>query len=260
VWFEDETPQHPVPVAAFRLDRDLVTNAAFAAFVAATGHITLAEKRDFGLVYAANYWEERVGACWRRPAGPADSITDRMHHPVVHVTHADATAYAVWAGRRLPTEAEWEYAAHGPIWQCWPWGDDWDPGRANSAEHWAQGRVADFAAWRAWWAAEQQQRHGIPATTPAGAFSPGGDSPFGLTDMAGNVAEWTASRYHMYSSTRVYEPVYTAAARSYMVVRGGGWMNFSYQLRTSERIACDPAYANFATGFRCAADASDQQR
>ncbi len=92
-----------------------------------------------------------------------------------------------------------------------------------------------------------------PATTAVGSFSPRGDSLCGLADLAGNVAEWTATTYGPYDPARSYDPIYAAAAGRYVVVRGGCWMNFRYQLRTSERIACDSGYENFATGFRCAA-------
>ena len=253
-WFEDEAPQHRVSVDGFRIDRHPVTNAAFDAFAAATGYLTLAERRGFGLVYGDSYWQERPGACWRHPGGPDDSIDGRMNHPVVHVSHADALAFAAWADKRLPTEAEWEHAAHGQAWRCWPWGNHWDPRKANSAELWAGQPIAGFAAWRTWWGTRRARNHDTPATTPAGSFSPDGDSPWGVADMAGNVAEWTATTYQPYDPSRRYDPVYAAAAGRYVVVRGGSWMNFRYQLRTSERIACDPSYENFATGFRCAAD------
>ncbi|HEY7143334.1 MAG TPA: SUMF1/EgtB/PvdO family nonheme iron enzyme [Streptosporangiaceae bacterium] len=253
-WFEDETPQHRVTVGTFGISRYPVTNAEFTDFTAATGYLTTAEERGFGLVYAAGYWEERQGASWRRPAGPYDSVEDRLDHPVVQVTHADAAAYAAWAGARLPTEDEWEYAAHGAAWACWPWGDDWDLERANTAEYWAKTPIADFRDWRTWWERRQKECREVPATSPVGAFSPAGDSPFGVADMAGNVTEWTATRYQMYDPGRRYDPVYAIAAGRYVVVRGGDWMKFRYQVRTSERIACDPGYANFATGFRCASD------
>ncbi|WP_246238498.1 formylglycine-generating enzyme family protein [Acrocarpospora corrugata] len=253
-WFEDESPQHRRAVATFAIDTYPVTNGEYLAFTEATGHRTAAELRGWGLVYGASYWEEREGACWRRPAGPGDSVQDRLDHPVVHVGHADALAYAAWAGKRLPTEAEWEYAAHGPQWRCWPWGAEWGPGFANCAEHWSGTAISDFAAWRSWWARRRAEHGETPATTPVGAFSPTGDSPFGVADLAGNVAEWTATTYHLYDRDRSYDPVYTMAAGRYMVVRGGSWKDFRFQVRTSERIAVDPVYSSFALGFRCAAD------
>ncbi|WP_131739345.1 formylglycine-generating enzyme family protein [Actinomadura roseirufa] len=253
-WFEDESPQHPVELAAFWIDVHPVTNAAFTAFTAATGYRTAAETRGFGLVYGAGYWQETPGACWRHPGGAGDRIDGRMDHPVVHVTHIDARAYAAWAGLRLPTEAEWEYVAHGPTWRPWPWGTGFDACRANGAEYGAVRPVRNLEDWRGWWARHFDEHGTVPATTPVTAFSPQGDSPFGVTDMAGNVAEWTATSYRLYDPRRRYDPLYHAAAGRYMVVRGGGWMHLRHQMRTSERVAVDPAYANHATGFRCAAD------
>lgn len=256
VWFEDEAPQHTHEVRAFYLANHPVTNAQFAEFVLATGYVTRAERRGVGLVYGERYWDDRPGACWRHPGGPNDSIADRMDHPVVHVEYDEAVSYAAWVGKRLPTEAEWEYAAHGPSWTAWPWGDAWDPQRANTAEHWAGGAVRDFSGWRAWWQQHYAHYEARPATTPIGRFSPAGDSPFGITDMAGNVAEWTCSIYQPYDPTVTYDPGYMVAMKNrFRAVRGGSWKNFRFQTRTSERIACRGKYSNFETGFRCAADA-----
>jgi formylglycine-generating enzyme required for sulfatase activity len=250
-WFADETPRHPVMVGSIDMDRTAVTNTEYAVFVTATGYVTAAERRGSGLVYGATYWEALAGVCWRRPAPAVDALNDRPDHPVVHVDQADAAAYAAWAGKRLPTEAEWEYAAHGPDWRPWPWGSTWDRRRANTAEYWA-GPVHGIDAWRAWWARRLAMHGPAPATTPAGQFSPGGDSPLGVADMAGNVAEWTASPYHPYGSNRTYDPAFAAAMRNgYRVVRGGSWKHFRFQTRTTERIACIPDYASFEIGFRC---------
>ncbi|MEW1660775.1 SUMF1/EgtB/PvdO family nonheme iron enzyme [Streptomyces sp. NPDC093707] len=252
-WFEDESPQQMVSIKAYLLDRYPVTNAQFADFVAATGYRTAAERRGFGLVYGENYWISQPGACWRCPGGPHDDIHARMNHPVVHVDYADAAAFAHWADKRLPTEAEWEYAAHGPAWRCWPWGDTWDPQRAVTCDS-PRVPVADFAQWRIWWKAHYTRHGTTPGTVPVGTRSPGGDSPFGVADMAGHVSEWTASPYQLYDPTRAYEPIYHAAAGRYRTIRGGGWMHFRYQTRTTERFTTDPAYSNHAIGFRCAAN------
>jgi formylglycine-generating enzyme len=251
-WFEDEAPQHDAEIAAFWIDAYPVTNSDYLAFCTDTGYATEAERRGFGLVYGDTYWDEVDGASWRHPGGPEDGIDDRLDHPVVHIAYADALAYAAWAGKRLPTEAEWEYAAHGPQSRRWPWGDGWEPGFANSAEHWYGSPISDFKAWHSWWA-EHRKSHGIaPATTSVGSFSPTGDSPFGAADMAGNVSEWTGSVYKLYDPARRYHETYEIAAGRYQVLRGGSWMNFRYQLRTSERFASDPAYSSISIGFRCA--------
>jgi formylglycine-generating enzyme required for sulfatase activity len=254
-WFEDETPQHARQIQAFWMDRTPVTNAMFAEFTEATGYLTAAERRGFGLVYGARYWVRQPGACWREPAPDTGALPGRDQHPVVHVDHADAAAYAAWAGKRLPAEDEWEYAAHGPDWSPWPWGAQWNPALANTAEYWAGNAIRDTDRWRAWWTRWFAFRGPLPATTPAGSHSPDGDSPFGLADMAGNVAEWTASPYAAYDPGRACDAGFETAMRhGYRVVRGGSWKHFRYQARTSERIACLPEYSCFDIGFRCAAD------
>ncbi|MCB5911055.1 formylglycine-generating enzyme family protein [Streptomyces pinistramenti] len=253
-WFEDEAPQHTVRLDAFLIDRYPVTNAQFATFTAATGYRTAAERRGFGLVYGETYWLPQPGACWRHPGGPHDVIDDRMDHPVVHVDHADATAYAHWAGKRLPTEAEWEYAAHGTTWRSWPWGNTWEPDNALTCDS-IHAPGADFPQWRAWWARHFARQGTVPGTSPVGTRSPAGDSPFGVGDMAGHVGEWTADRYELYDPQRAYEPIYHAAAHRYRAMRGGGWMHFRHQTRTTERFTTDPAYSNHAIGFRCASTA-----
>lgn len=254
-WFEDESPQHTVQTRAFWIDRLPVTNVEFAGFADATRYVTAAERRGFGLVYGARYWETLPGACWRSPVPGEDVLAARGGHPVVHIDSRDAAAYAAWAGKRLPTEAEWEYAAHGPRWTPWPWGTQWDPALANTAEYWAGHAISDLGEWRAWWDGWHADHGPLPATTPAGSRSPAGDSPFGVADMAGNAAEWTASLYTAYDPGRAYDAGFEAAMRQeYRVVRGGSWKHFRYQVRTSERIACPPDYSSFETGFRCAAD------
>lgn len=256
VWFEDEAPQHDRTIHTFWIDTHPVTNAQFAEFVSATNYVTAAEQRGYGLVYGLRYWQKEPRAYWRRPGGVTDSIAQRPDHPVVHVDHDDAASYARWAGKRLPTEAEWEYAAHGPRWMSWPWGNAWAADRANTAEHWAGRAVRDSSDWRTWWLQHYRQYGTRPATTAVGRFSAAGDSPFGLSDMAGNVAEWTASPYRPYAVDYSYDPGYLAAMElGFLAVRGGSWKHFRFQVRTSERIACIGSYSSFDVGFRCAADA-----
>ncbi|WP_169813160.1 formylglycine-generating enzyme family protein [Nocardia jejuensis] len=253
-WFDDEAPQHIREIPAFRIDRTPVTNIDFHAFVTATGYRTGAEARGFGLMYGATYWQTDPRVCWHTPAPGIDAVTDRPEHPVLHVNVSDAEAYARWAGKRLPTEIEWEYAAHGPAWAPYPWGADWNADALACAEHWA-GTLHNLDEWSTWWRARYSHQGPNPGTTPVGAFSPIGDSPYGVADMAGNVAEWTASEYTPYACGTQIDPALSAAMLlRYRVVRGGGWKHMRWQTRTTERIACVSNYSSFEIGFRCAAD------
>jgi sulfatase modifying factor 1 len=253
-WFGDEAPVHTVCVDAFAIDRHPVTNAQYSAFAAATGYRTVAEEHGFGLVYGETFWQEVTGACWRQPAGPGKvTAAERHDHPVVHIAWPDAMAYCAWAGLRLPSEAEWEYAARGSSGQrMWPWGDAWDPARCNSAETTGSAPIGDMAGWRTWWAG-YRSTHAVPGTSPVGAH-PAGTSPFGVSDLSGNVQEWTASSYLPYDPDASYGDLYTRIAGRYRVIRGGSWMHYRWQTRCAERIAADPLYSNFSIGFRCAAD------
>jgi len=251
-WFTDETPQCAVAVDAFWIDRNPVTNGQFLKFIDDTGFVTAAERRGYGMVYTDHYWEEVDGASWRTPGGPGTAIEDRLDHPVVLIAWTDATAYADWAGLRLPTEPEWELAARGADYRLWPWGDEWCIDNANSAEYHVGKAVGSLGAWRDWWASVHAVHGSLPQTTPVGAF-PGGASPSGALDMAGNVYEWTSSLCALYGPAESYDPMFRRAEGVYRVLRGGSWMNFRYQLRCSDRMYGDPAdWSNFALGFRCA--------
>lgn len=204
--YPEEAPAHEVVVDAFRIDRHPVTNAQFAAFVAATGYVTVAERpldpADFpgappenlvpgSLVFTGTpgpvdlrhlnqWWTWTPGACWHRPEGPRSTLDGRERHPVVHVAAEDAEAYAAWVGKALPTEAEWEFAARGGLEGArYVWGDEPEPEGARLANYWH-----GAFPWRA--------DAGYGRTTPVGAFPANG---FGLHDMAGNVWEWTADWY-----------------------------------------------------------------
>ncbi|WP_027008263.1 formylglycine-generating enzyme family protein [Conexibacter woesei] len=206
--YPEEAPARPVTVTrAFRIDRAPVTNRRFAAFARATGHVTVAERApdpaDFpdapvenlragSLVFTGTagpvdlrhidqWWTWTLGASWRHPEGPGSALTGRMDHPVVHVAHEDAAAYAAWAGARLPTEAEWELAARGGlVGATYVWGDEpEEPDGARRANYWH----GDFP-WRA--------ARGYGTTSAVGSFPANG---FGLHDMAGNVWEWTDDWY-----------------------------------------------------------------
>jgi formylglycine-generating enzyme required for sulfatase activity len=203
--YPEEAPAHPVEVGPFAIERTPVTNRAFAEFVAATGHVTLAEIPPRAehypgalpeLLVAASlvftptagpvdtrdwsqWWAWTPGACWRQPLGPGSSIEDFQDHPVVHVAHADAAAYADWAGLSLPTEAEWEYAARGGLDGAeYAWGAELTPDGRHMANIW-QGRFPF----------ENDEADGYTRTSPVGTYPANG---FGLFDMIGNVWEWTA--------------------------------------------------------------------
>jgi formylglycine-generating enzyme len=254
-WFRDETPQTLVEVAPFLMDRHPVTVAQYAAFVEDTGYRTVAERRGSSLVFGPDYWEQTAGASWRRPAGWDVGYEPPGDHPVVHMAVEDADAFAAWAGKRLPTEAEWELAARGTEYRLWPWGNEWSRERANAAELWMDATTRDATEWRAWWKARQRARGPIPMTTPVGAFSPHGDSPYGVADMAGNVYEWTSSPSSLYGPSPDCDDSLLSIMGRFRVIRGGSWMNLRPQTRTSERMHGDPTgWACFASGFRCARD------
>jgi sulfatase modifying factor 1 len=256
-WFEDETPQHTVEVGPFAIDRFPVTNEQFWRFAESTGYKTLAERREWSLVFDEQYWREIPGASWRHPAGPGSDLDGRDDHPVVQIAWEDAAAFATWAGKRLPTEAEWELAARGPSFRRWPWGDEWQARNAVCAERKSAHPINDLNDWRAWWE-EFVSTESSPGTEPVGSCGPEAMSPYGIADAAGNVREWTGSVYELYDPEREYDDLYMHVAGVYRSMRGGGWMDFRYQVRCCERIATDPTYATFAVGFRCAMDVEPQ--
>jgi formylglycine-generating enzyme required for sulfatase activity len=208
-----EGPVHKVTIEGFWMDETEVTNAQFAAFVAATGHITSAEKtpklEDFPpevrpdipldkLKPGANnfkptaapvpldnplsWWEYKFGASWRHPEGPESSIEGKDNHPVVCISFDDAEAFCRWAGKRLPSEAEWEFAARGGLSQNrFAWGNDLKPGGKWMTNIW-QGEFPVKAS----------DDDGFPGRAPVKSFPP---NAYGLYDVSGNVWEWTADWY-----------------------------------------------------------------
>jgi formylglycine-generating enzyme required for sulfatase activity len=206
--YPEEAPAHHVAVGEFWIDRHPVTNASFAEFVAATGYVTTAERPldaeafpdaprenlvpgslvftgtrgPVDLRHLSQWWTWTPGASWCHPEGPGSNIDMRADHPVVHVAYDDADAYARWAGRCLPTEAEWEYAARGGLDAAeFTWGNEARPNGQRMANIWN----GEFP-WR------NTLDDGFARTSPVGSFPPNG---FGLYDMAGNVWEWTADWY-----------------------------------------------------------------
>ena len=226
----DEAPR-TVAIDPLRIMRHEVTNREFAAFYetyAAAGHRTDPERAGAGWVWTRR-WRSVKGADWRHPFGPESSIAGRGDHPVVQVSARDAAAFCAFHGLRLPTEAEWEFAARGPEWRRYPWGDaSPEEGGRRRANF---GTVACCAA---------DDADGFFETAPVGRF-PSGASPFGVMDMAGNVWEWTASRL--------------AGAPDRVILKGGGWGNDPYCLRIGYRHTNPPDIGLDMVGFRCAGDA-----
>jgi len=202
--YPEERPVHRVRVDGFWMDRTPVTNRQFRHFIEATGYVTFAEippdPRDYpgalphmlkagSLVFTppqrpvdlhdwSQWWQFRFGAFWRRPYGPGSSLAGLEEHPVVHVAYRDAEAYAKWAGKALPTEAEWEFAARGSLDAAeFAWGAEFTPAGRHMANTW-QGNFT----------AENTREDGYARTSPVGAYPPNG---YGLHDMIGNVWEWT---------------------------------------------------------------------
>jgi len=201
----NESPAQTVELPAYEIDRFEVTNEDFAMFVASTGFQTEAERNE-----AKKTWQ--------------DYVEGKGNHPVVKVSWNDAVAYCEWLGKRLPTEAEWEKAARGPDGNLFPWGNEFDPTKANI------------------------KATGIRGTVAVGSF-PAGASPYGVEDMAGNVWEWIADPYQGYPNSTYVDDFYSDDLR---VTRGGGWFDDEAQVRSTNRSAAALEAANDDLGFRCA--------
>ena len=269
--YPEEAPSHSVSVAGFSIEAHPVTNAEFAEFVAATGYVTVAEqapdparypgapkenlqpgsmvfRRTSGPVdlrHLSQWWVWTPGASWRHPVGPGSSIAKRADHPVVHIGYDDALAYATWAGRSLPTEAEWETAARGGLDRtAYTWGDQPAQPGQRLANYWH----GDFP-WR--------PDAGYGRTTPVGSFPPNG---YGLFDMAGNVWEWTTD---WYAETRAGEPCceadsYDPAQPQFRiprkVIKGGSFLcadSYCQRYRPAARRPQPIDTGMSHIGFRC---------
>jgi formylglycine-generating enzyme len=258
---DGETPIHPVQLPAFRIDATAVTNAAFATFVKATGYRTEAE--DFGssavfhlvvpprcpdvigIASGTPWWLNVRGACWRQPEGPGSSIADRQNHPVVHVSWNDAQAYCAWAGKRLPTEAEWEYAARGGLEsKRFAWGDDLTVNGRWSCNIW-QGRFPEV----------NTMDDGFLTTAPVKSFRP---NNFGLWNTAGNVWEWCADWFSptYYGDSPSVSPTGPLDGEE-RVMRGGSYLchdSYCHRYRVGARSSSMPDSFSANLGFRCAND------
>jgi formylglycine-generating enzyme required for sulfatase activity len=291
--YPEEKPTHLVRVDPFWMDTHAVTNAQFTEFVDATGYPTIAEQllnlEDYpganpevavpgALVFrmtdgrvdltdVRQWWHYVPGASWRRPEGPGTNLSGREDHPVVHVSFADAEAYAAWAGKRLPTEAEWEFAARGGLDAAeFVWGDAFMPGGKHMANTW-QGPFPwrNFAA------------DGFERTAPVGSYPPNG---YGLYDMAGNVWEWTTDWYaarHPDAAAKPccvpdnprgapmegsYDPRTPQFRIGRKVVKGGSFLcapNYCRRYRPASRQPQMIDSAMSHIGFRCVAPSSRRE-
>lgn len=253
---DGEGPAHPVDVAPFRIDATAVSNARFAEFAAATGHVTQAERDGWSFVFAgllpddtpptrgvvgAPWWRQVEGADWRHPCGPASDLADLADHPVVHVTWDDATRFAAWSGGRLPTEAEWEYAARGGLTGVhYPWGAEREPGGQHRMN-----------VWQGVFPSSDTAEDGYRGTAPVTAYPPNG---FGLFGVTGNVWEWCADWFSPHTYRRGGPP----SAGTHRVMRGGSYLchaSWCSRYRVDSRSSSTPDSAAGNVGFRCAADA-----
>jgi formylglycine-generating enzyme required for sulfatase activity len=258
---DGEGPVREVRLRPFRIDPTAVTNEQFAAFVAATGYVTDAERFGWSFVFggllpddfpetrgvaAAPWWREVFGASWRTPEGPQSDIDARREHPVVHVSWNDAMAYCAWAGKRLPTEAEWEYAARGGREQArYPWGDELTPGGRHMCN-----------IWQGTFPSKNTADDGYYGTAPADAFEPNG---FGLYNTSGNAWEWCAdwwdTAYHIDGPREDPTGPPSGVAK---VIRGGSYLchrSYCNRYRVAARTFNTPSSTTGHMGFRCAADA-----
>lgn len=226
---DDEKPAHTVSLDAYWIDQTEVTNTMFAKFVNDTDYITDAEQAGESFVFESGTGKQKSGADWQHPLGPDSSISAIMEHPVVHVSWDDANAYCEWAGRRLPTEAEWEKAAswdeNNRNKNVYPWGDEYDCQIVNYAN--CEG-----------------------GTTAVGSYE-SGKSPYGAYDMAGNVWEWVADWYdsEYYAISPASNPVGPDSGIN-RVLRGGSWLNSGIFVRSADRNGDSTGSSN-VVGFRC---------
>ena len=234
-----------VALDSFLLDRHEVTNGQFAEFAEATGHVTESERLGWSGVFDTRRgeWTVGEGADWRRPSGPGSPYPEWEHYPVVHVSWFDAAAYCEWRGARLPTEAEFEYAARGGAGDVrYAWGNQLTPGGTHRANLW-QGEFP----------IRDRAKDGYSGLAPAGSFAANG---FGLHDMTGNVWEWVQDWYAPdYFAHSPKKNPGGPATGTQKVHRGGSWLcseNYCRGYRLAARMMTPPDSGLNNLGFRCA--------
>jgi formylglycine-generating enzyme required for sulfatase activity len=257
---DGERPARTVEVGAFSLGETAVTNWQFREFVRATRYVTEAEEAGFSFVFYLQldasrragvrrvsrdvpWWVPVEGACWQRPTGPGSAIEPLLDHPVVHVSWHDAAAFCAWAGARLPTEAEWEYAARGGLDGCrYPWGDEFEPSGQRRCH-----------TWRGTFPTTPDPDWTL-GTVAVDAFEPNG---FGLRNMAGNAWEWCADwfspAYHLDTPQRDPLQERPTGRRS---MRGGSFLcheSYCNRYRVAARGSNTPSSSSSNCGFRVAA-------
>ncbi len=259
---DGEGPVRPVNLSPFEIDTYPVTNSDFSAFVDATGYRTEAEVFSWSFVFwnhlpaeriaelvedtvaAAPWWCKVPGATWRSPEGPGSHINHRPNHPVVHVSWNDAVAYAAWARKRLPTEAQWEFAARGGLEQnLYPWGDELTPGGRHLCNIW-QGEFPRL----------DTAEDGFAGACPVDAFPP---NSYGLYSITGNVWEWCSDWFtNTFVRRRVgpHDPAGPARGET-KVMKGGSFLchaSYCNRYRVAARTSNTPDSSASNIGFRCA--------
>ena len=259
---DGEGPSRPVKLDSFFIDTCSVTNTQFLDFIKDTGYVTEAEQYGWSFVFhilipksvassvsqapqETPWWWVVRKASWRHPEGPGSNIYKRKNHPVVHISWNDAVAYSNWAGKRLPTESEWEYAARGGLEQkTYPWGDDLTPNGEHLCNIW-QG---DFPN-------HNTVEDGYVATAPVESFKP---NPYGLYNMVGNVWEWCSDWFSMpQSNESIHDNPKGPLGGTTKSMRGGSYLchqSYCDRYRVSARSSNTPDSSTGNLGFRCVQD------